>query len=70
MGTNEVLEHCHSLLQVGDDRVLDNLSTLTTGLLRLRHKSAHTAKLLDLLLRTAGTGVKHHIDRVESLVCR
>ena len=49
VGGDEVLEHRHSLLKVGDDRVLNNLSSSGTGLLRLCHKASHTAELLDLL---------------------
>ncbi len=65
---DEVLEHRHSLLKVGDNRVLDNLGSLSSGLLRLSHKSTHTAKLLDLRCRTTGSGIQHHIYRVESLL--
>ena len=31
---------------------------------RIRHQSAHTGKLLDLLIGTAGSGVCHHEDVV------
>ena len=52
---NEVLQHRKSLLEVREDRVLDNLLTaLDARLLRLGHKTAHTAQLTNLLLRTAG----------------
>ena len=34
---DEVLKHRHTLLQVGDNRVLDNFSSAATGLLRLGH---------------------------------
>ena len=71
VGRDEVLEHCHTLLQVGDDRVFDNLRSCCTGLLRFCHKSSHTAELLDLLCGTTGSRVKHHVNRVEAfLVCR
>ena len=51
------------------DRVLDDLlATLDTRLLRLGHKATHTAQLTDLLLRTAGARVKHHVYRVETVV--
>ena len=68
VGGDEVLEHCHSLLEVGNNRVLDNLGTCRTGLLRLGHKASHSAELLDLLCRASGSGVKHHVHRVEALL--
>ena len=46
---DEVLEHRHTFLKVGDDRVLDDLCAGCTALLRLGHKASHAAKLLDLL---------------------
>ena len=55
VGADEVLQHGHPFLKVGDDRVLDNLVSCRTGFLRLCHKSSHTAELLDLLCRTSGT---------------
>ena len=55
MGRDEVLEHCHTLLEVGNDRVLDNLGTCSTGLLRFCHQASHTAKLFDLLCGTTGS---------------
>ena len=52
---NEVLQHRKSLLEVREDRVLDDLLTaLDARLLRLGHKTTHTAQLTNLLLRTAG----------------
>ena len=68
MGTDEVLEHGHTLLKVADNRVLDGVVALSAGLLRLGHKASHTAELLDLAYGTAGSGVEHHIHRVEALL--
>ena len=68
VGRDEVLEHCHTLLKVGNDRILDNLGTRSTGFLRFCHKSSHTAELFDLLGRSTGSGIKHHVNRVESLL--
>ena len=66
---DEVLQHRKSLLEVREDRVLDDLlAAFDTRLLRLGHQTAHTAQLTDLLLRTAGSGVEHHVDRVETVV--
>ena len=65
---NEVLQHGHTLLEVGDDRVLDDLRTLGTSLLRLCHQTTHTGELGNLVGRTTRTGVEHHIYGVEALV--
>ena len=66
---DEILEHRKPLLEVREDRVLDDLlATLDTRLLRLGHKATHTAQLTDLLLRTAGARVEHHVYRVETVV--
>ena len=48
VGGDEVLQHRHTFFKVGDDRVLDNVCTGSTGLLRLGHKTTHTAELFDL----------------------
>ena len=53
--SDEVLEYRHTLLKVRDNRVLDNLMSLSTCLHRLGHKTTHTRKLLNLVLRTTGT---------------
>ena len=65
---DEVFEHRHTFLKVRKDWVFDDLLPFGTGLLRLSHQSTHTRKLLDLVLRTAGSGVEHHVDRIKSLV--
>ncbi len=68
MGGDEVLEYRHTLLEVGDDRVFDDVRTGSSRFLRLGHKSTHTAELLDLGGGASGPGIQHHIDRVESLL--
>ena len=50
MRRNEVLQHRHSLLEVGQDRVLNNLRALGTSFLGLGHQTTHTRKLLNLVL--------------------
>ena len=65
---NKVFEHRHTFLEVRKDRVLDNLLTFGTCLLWLSHQTTHTGKLLNLVLRTTGTGVEHHIYSVETLI--
>ena len=68
MGGDEVFEHREAFLEVGKNRVLDDLSAFSTGFLRFCHKTTHTGKLTDLVLRTTCSGVKHHEYRVEALV--
>ena len=67
VGRDEVLQDRKSLFEVGEDRVFDNFAPSCGGLLRLGHKTSHTGKLANLLLRTTGSGVEHHIYRVEPL---
>jgi len=55
---NEVFQYVKTFSEVGLDRKLDG----TSGC--IRHKSSHTCKLLDLLIRTSGTGISHHEDVV------
>jgi len=65
---NKVLQHRHTLLKVRKDRVFNNLRTLGTSLLRLSHQTTHTRQLLNLILRTTGSGIKHHVNGIETLV--
>ena len=66
---DEVLEHRQTLLEVRENRVLDDLlATLDARLLRLGHQTTHTAQLTNLLLRTTGSRVEHHVDRVETVL--
>ena len=57
----EVLEHGQPLLEVGDDRRLDDLAR------RLGHQPAHAGELAHLLLGAARAGVGHHVDGVDLL---
>ena len=66
--SNKVLQHRHTLLKVRDNWVLNNLSAFSTCLLWLSHKTTHTSKLSNLVSRTTGTRVKHHIYSIETLV--
>ena len=66
--SNKVLQHRHTLLKVRDNWVLNNLSTFSTCLLWLSHKTTHTSKLSNLVSRTTGTRVKHHIYSIKSLI--
>ena len=59
VGRDEVLEHRQALHEVGLDRPLDDLA------LRVGHQAAHPGELADLLERSAGPGVGHHVDRVQ-----
>ena len=67
--SDKVLQHRHTLLKVRKDRVLNDLRTFCTSLLRLSHQTTHTRQLLNLILRTTGSRVKHHVNGVESLIC-
>ena len=58
----EVFENRQPLLEVGDDRRLDDLAG------RLGHEAAHAGELAHLLLGTARAGVRHHVDRVDRLL--
>ena len=66
--SNKVLQHRHTLLKVRKDRVLNDLRTFSTRLLRLSHQTTHTRQLLNLILRTTSSRIKHHVHSIESLV--
>ncbi len=68
VGRDKVFQHRQTFLEVRQNRVLDNLATFSSGLLRFRHKTTHTGQLTNLVLRTTGTRIKHHEHRVETLV--
>ena len=65
---DKVLQHGQTFLKVRKDRVLDNLTTFCTTLLRFRHQTTHTGQLTNLLLRTTGSGIQHHVYGIESLI--
>ena len=58
VGRVEVLENRQALLEVGDDRALDDLAR------RLGHQAAHRRELAHLGRRTARAGIRHHVDRI------
>ena len=62
MGGVEVLHHGQAFLEVRRDRRFDDRAV------GLGHQAAHAGKLLHLSRRTTGTGVRHHIDRVDRLL--
>ena len=68
MSRDEVLEHRHAFLEVGEDRVLDDVVVRRTGFLWLSHKTTHTCELGNLVSRTTGSRVEHHEDGIEALV--
>src|SRR6185312_8184890 len=57
---DEVLEHREAFTEVRRDGRLDDFAR------RLRHQAAHGGELTNLLGRTAGSGVRHDVDRVEA----
>ena len=67
VGRDEVLQHGQTLLEVRKDRVFDDLSSFGAGFLRFGHQTTHTGQLTDLLFRTTGSGIQHHVNRVEAL---
>ena len=68
VGGDEVFEHGHAFLEVGEDGVLDDLCALGTCLLGLGHEATHAGELGNLVGGATGTGVEHHEDGVEALV--
>ena len=68
VGRDKVLQYRQTFLKVWKNRVFNNLSTFSTGLLRLSHQTTHTWQLTNLFLRTTSTGIKHHKYWVETLV--
>ena len=67
VGRDEVLQHRQTFLEVRENRVFDDFAPAGPGLLRLGHKSTHTAKLTNLLLGTTRSGIQHHEHRIEAL---
>ena len=59
VGRVEVFEHRQTFLEVGNDRRFDDLTR------RLGHQAAHAGELAHLRRRTARTGMRHHVDRVD-----
>ena len=68
VGRDEVLQHRHAFLEVRENRVFNGTTSLSTCLLRFCHQTTHTSELFDLVLRTTGSGVEHHVDCVKALV--
>ena len=58
---DEVFQNVKTLTVVGSDRHFDGSAR------GVRDKSAHTRKLLDLVHRTTGSRVSHHVDGVVSV---
>ncbi len=57
----EVLEHGQPLLEVGEDRRLDDRAV------GARHEATHAGQLLHLLRAAAGARMAHHVDGVHLL---
>ena len=68
MGRDEVLQHAQPLLEVREDGVFDNLRGIGRRFLGFGHQTTHPGELTNLLFRTTGSGVQHHVDGVEALV--
>ena len=59
VGGDKVLKYVQTFTEVGDDRRFDDRA------IGFRHQTPHTTQLTHLRHTTPGTGVGHHIDRVE-----
>ena len=59
MGRNKVLQNVQTFAEVRRNRRFDN------GAVGLGHQAAHTGNLTNLRCGTTGTGVGHHVNRVE-----
>ena len=59
MRRDEVLQHGKAFAEVGRDGRLDDFAR------GLGHQAAHSGKLADLLLRSAGAGIGHDVNRVD-----
>ena len=70
VGRDKILQYGKSFFKVRQNRVFDDLATFGTCFLRLSHQTTHTGKLTNLLFRTTGTGIKHHVHRIETLIIR
>ena len=55
---HEILQYVQTLTEIGLNRQLDGVSC------RIRHQTAHTGQLFNLLIRTTGSGIRHHVDVV------
>ena len=60
VGRDEVLQHGQSFTEIRRDRRLDDFAG------GLRHQTAHTGQLSNLLRATARAGVGHHENRIEA----
>ena len=65
---DEVFEHRHAFLKVGEDGVFDGGTGVGTGLLGLGHQTTHTGELGNLVGATTRSGIEHHEHGVEALV--
>ena len=65
----EVFQYVQTFFEVRNNWVFNGITTRTTCvLLRLSHQTTHTTQLTNLLLRTTGSRIQHHINWVETLV--
>ncbi len=56
MSGDEVFQDIQAFTEIGLDRQLDRMAG------GIRHQSTHAGKLLDLLIGTTGSGIRHHKD--------
>ena len=67
---DEVFQYAQSILEIGQDRILDDLGTGGTALPWFGHQAPEAGELFHLLLGTTGAGIQHHEDGVETLPVR
>ena len=61
MRGNEEFQNGQAFTEVCTDRNLDDLAV------RVSHETAHAGELTDLRRGTTGTGIRHHVDRIERI---
>ena len=69
VGRDEVLQNRQTFFEVCQDGVFDNvLTTHGSVFLWLSHQTTHTGELTNLFFRTTRSGVKHHVNTIESFL--
>ena len=58
MRGDKVFQYVQPLTEIGLDRQFNRMAC------RIRHQAAHAGKLFNLLIRTTGAGIGHHINVV------
>ncbi len=68
MGRDEIFQHGEPFPEIRGDGRLDDLTGASGQFfLRLGHKASHACELTDLLTASPGSGIRHHVNRIESI---